>query len=60
MRSGARDDEEVVTPSTQAGLPVISMPVGFSANGLPMGMQIVGPAHADLSVLAMARAYEQA
>jgi amidase len=51
---------EIVTPFTLAGLPVVGMPVGFSANGLPMGMQIVGPAHADLSVLAVARAYEQA
>jgi amidase len=49
---------EIVTPFTMAGLPVASMPVGFNAQGLPMGMQIVGPAHADLSVLALARAYE--
>lgn len=51
---------EIVTPFTLAGLPVVSMPVGFNANGLPMGMQITGPAHADLAVLAVARAYEQA
>jgi amidase len=49
---------EIVTPFTLAGLPVASMPVGFSAQGLPMGLQIVGPAHADLAVLALARAYE--
>jgi amidase len=49
---------EIVTPFTLAGLPVASMPVGFSAGGLPMGMQIVGPAHADLQVLALARAFE--
>ena len=49
---------EIVTPFTLAGLPVASMPVGFNAGGLPMGMQIVGPAHADLAVLALARAYE--
>ena len=49
---------EIVTPFTLAGLPVVSMPVGFNAGGLPMGMQIVGPAHADLAVLAVARAYE--
>jgi amidase len=51
---------EVVTPFTLAGLPVASMPVGFNAAGLPMGMQIVGPARADASVLAVARAYEHA
>ena len=51
---------EIVTPFTLAGLPVASMPVGFSAQGLPMGMQIVGPARADFSVLAIARAFEAA
>jgi amidase len=49
---------EIVTPFTLAGLPVVSMPVGFNAQGLPMGMQIAGPARADRSVLAIARAYE--
>jgi amidase len=49
---------EIVTPFTLAGLPVVSMPVGFNAEGLPMGMQIAGPARADRSVLAIARAYE--
>ncbi|MCG2592553.1 amidase [Ramlibacter sp. XY19] len=51
---------EIVTPFTLAGLPVCNVPVGFGANGLPMGMQIAGPARADLSVLALARAYEAA
>jgi amidase len=51
---------EIVTPFTLAGLPVVSMPAGFNAQGLPMGMQIAGPAQADLSVLALARAYEKA
>ena len=49
---------EIVTPFTLAGLPVVSMPVGFNQQGLPMGMQIAGRTRADLSVLAMARAYE--
>jgi amidase len=51
---------EIVTPFTLAGLPVCNVPVGYSAHGLPMGMQIAGPARADLPVLALARAYEQA
>ena len=49
---------EIVTPFSLAGLPVASVPVGFSAGGLPMGMQLVGPARADLRVLALARAFE--
>ncbi len=50
---------EIVTPFTLAGLPVASVPVGFSAQGLPMGMQLAGPPRADLRVLAMAHAFEQ-
>ncbi|TCO83355.1 amidase [Plasticicumulans lactativorans] len=51
---------EVVTGVTLAGLPAISVPVGFSAAGLPMGLQVIGRPHADLAVLQLARAYEQA
>ena len=51
---------EVVIGATLAGCPAISVPVGFSASGLPMGLQIVGPHHADLAVLQLAHAYEQA
>lgn len=49
---------EVVTPFSLAGLPVASVPVGFGPGGLPMGMQVAGPARADLPVLALARAWE--
>ncbi|MDQ2695244.1 MAG: amidase family protein, partial [Pseudomonadota bacterium] len=51
---------EVVVPATLAGCPVINVPVGFNADGLPMGMQIIGRNHADLAVLQLAYAYEQA
>ena len=36
------------------------MPCGFTAGGLPVGLQIVGPRHADALVLRAARAYEAA
>jgi amidase len=42
------------------GLPAISVPSGFSADGLPVGLQIVGRRGRDLDVLALARAFEQA
>lgn len=42
------------------GLPAISVPCGFTADGLPVGMQIVGRWHADLAVLQLAHAFEQA
>ncbi len=40
--------------------PCISVPAGFTANGLPVGLQIVGKRRADWSVLQMAHAFEQA
>jgi amidase len=40
--------------------PAISMPAGFSATGLPVGLQIVGRHRDDLSVLQLAYAFEQA
>lgn len=51
---------EVMVPATLLDCPVIGMPVGFSAEGLPMGMQIIGKNHADFAVLQIAYAYEQA
>ena len=41
------------------GLPAISVPCGFSAGGLPVGLQIVGRRGRDADVLAIARAFEQ-
>jgi amidase len=40
--------------------PAISVPGGFSASGLPVGLQIVGRHRGDWSVLQMAHAFEQA
>jgi len=51
---------EVVIPATLSGCPVINVPVGFNAEGLPMGMQIIGRPQADQAVLQLAYAYEQA
>ena len=50
---------EVVIYATFAGLPCMSVPVGFDARGLPMGLQIIGRPQADLSVLQVSAAYEQ-
>jgi amidase len=51
---------EVVIVATFAGLPCISVPVGFNAAGLPMGMQLIGRPRGDLEVLRLARDYEAA
>lgn len=47
-------------PFNLTGQPAISVPCGFSKEGLPIGLQIVGRRHADISVLRAAAAYEQA
>jgi amidase len=51
---------EVVVPGSLSGLPILNVPVGFGADGLPMGMQIIGRPRADLEVLQLGYAYEQA
>ena len=42
------------------GNPAASVPAGFTPEGLPVGVQIVGRAGADFSVLQLAHAFEQA
>ena len=49
---------EVVIYATIAGLPAISMPVGFGPQGLPMGVQLIGRPHGDLALLQFAHAFE--
>ena len=41
------------------GVPALSVPCGFTPEGLPVGLQIVGRAGADWSVLQLGRAFEQ-
>lgn len=43
-----------------AGLPAVSVPCGFSPEGLPIGLQVIGPAFAEGLVLRVARAVEVA
>ncbi|UOY00644.1 amidase family protein [Blastococcus sp. PRF04-17] len=42
------------------GSPALSVPGGFTPDGLPVGLQIIGPARADLRVLQVGHAFEQA
>jgi len=47
-------------PWNLLGLPAVVVPCGFSREGLPMSIQIVGRAFDDATVLRLARAYERA
>ena len=40
--------------------PALSVPCGFTSAGLPIGLQIVGPRHADALVLRVGQAYQSA
>ena len=47
-------------PFNLTGQPAISIPCGFTSTGLPIGLQIIGPRHADTAVLQAAHFYQQA
>jgi aspartyl-tRNA(Asn)/glutamyl-tRNA(Gln) amidotransferase subunit A len=58
-------DKELLTlrntrPFNALGLPTVSVPCGFTRDGLPIGMQITGPPWGETTVLRMAYAFEQA
>ena len=51
---------DIYTISTNlAGLPGISVPCGFSKEGLPIGMQLIGKAFEEEKLLSVANAYDQ-
>ena len=45
---------------TVMGCPAISVPGGFTAEGLPVGLQLVGRPRDDYGLLRIARAFESA
>jgi amidase len=51
---------EVVVPVSLIGLPALNIPIGFGAEGLPMGMQVIGRTGADTSVLALGQSWHLA
>ena len=46
--------------ASQAGLPAISMPAGFTDDGLPVGVELVGKPYDEAALLRLAYSYEQA
>ncbi|HXW62429.1 MAG TPA: amidase [Candidatus Acidoferrales bacterium] len=47
-------------PANITGLPAISIPCGFTSEGLPIGLQLTGPQWGEAGLLSIARAYEEA
>jgi len=52
-------DDILTTPANLAGNCALSLPCGFSLDGLPIGLQIIGDSFAEETILKVAHAYEQ-
>jgi aspartyl-tRNA(Asn)/glutamyl-tRNA(Gln) amidotransferase subunit A len=48
------------SPASQAGIPARSVPCGFTATGLPIGLQVLGRPFDEVTILRVAHAYERA
>ena len=47
-------------PTSLAGLPGLSVPAGLSADGLPLGLQVIGRAWDEATVFRVGKALEEA
>ena len=45
---------------TMSGCPALAVPAGFGGEGLPIGLQIVAPNHAEAACLQLGHAFQQA
>jgi aspartyl-tRNA(Asn)/glutamyl-tRNA(Gln) amidotransferase subunit A len=50
----------LTVPVNEAGLPAVAFPVGLSAEGLPIGAQLIGRPYADETLLAVVAAFQGA
>jgi aspartyl-tRNA(Asn)/glutamyl-tRNA(Gln) amidotransferase subunit A len=68
FRVGEKADDPVkmylndiyTTAANLAGLPAMSIPCGFGAGGLPVGLQVVGNYFAEARLLNVAHQYQRA
>ncbi|MCD4672973.1 MAG: aspartyl/glutamyl-tRNA amidotransferase subunit A [Anaerolineaceae bacterium] len=52
--------DQLTVPANHAGIPGLSIPAGFDGQGLPIGVQLLGPDFSEASLLRIGRAYEMA
>ena len=52
--------DEFLTPSSVARIPSLSMPMGFSENNMPLGLQIMGDKFSEDVILKVAYTFEEA
>ena len=58
MESPAGDNSQILSPQT--GFPAITIPTGFTGEGLPAGMTLVGRPYSEPALISAVYAYEQA
>jgi aspartyl-tRNA(Asn)/glutamyl-tRNA(Gln) amidotransferase subunit A len=51
--------DQLTVPANHAGAPGISFPAGFDKDGLPIGVQLLGPDFAEATLLRLAYGYEK-
>lgn len=52
--------DQLTVPANHAGVPGISLPAGFDREGLPIGIQLLGPDFSEATLLRIGRAFEMA
>lgn len=52
--------DQLTVPANHAGVPGLSLPAGFDGDGLPIGVQLLGPDFSEETLLRIGRAYEMA
>jgi aspartyl-tRNA(Asn)/glutamyl-tRNA(Gln) amidotransferase subunit A len=52
--------DQLTVPANHAGVPGISLPAGFDPQGLPIGIQLLGPDFSEATLFRIGRAFEQA
>ena len=52
--------DQLTVPANHAGTPGISFPGGFDDDGLPIGLQLLGPDFSEGTLLQLTHAYETA